>query len=185
MWCYVSGLECVGPVGAGARGQCGECGSVHPLPLVMEPHYTEVRGGEWPETELWLLLLKSKWSISDESFVCLDYVDLGFDDIMREESAGPTLAEDRHPMSEAGPGQALETEEACRGEGEGDIISDIERIQRALSGNETGWRYWQTLKMLLIMLLYLLGLSSIETEAEFRQLFARLWTLIMAHWNVW
>ena len=66
---------------------------------------------------------------------------MGFDDIMREESAGPTLAEDRHPMSEAGPGQALETEEACREEGEGDIISDIERIQRALSGNETGWRY--------------------------------------------
>ena len=63
--------------------------------------------------------------------MCLDYVDLGFDDIMKEGRAdhGHTLSEDHH-MSVA------ETEE-CQGEteGEGDIISDIERIQRALTGD--------------------------------------------------
>ena len=83
-----------------------------------------------------LLLLKYKESILEESFVCLDYVDLGFDDIMREESAGLTMSEDHHPMSEAGSGHYPEAEEAkelCHEEG--DIISDIERIQRALAGD--------------------------------------------------
>ena len=41
---------------------------------------------------------------------------------------GHTLSED-HPMSVA------ETEECQETEGEGDIISDIERIQRALTGD--------------------------------------------------
>ena len=79
-------------------------------------------------SQLSLLLLKYKESISDESFVCLDYVDLGFDDIMREESAGLT-------MSEAGSGHYPEAEEAMLCHEEGDIISDIERIQRALAGD--------------------------------------------------
>ena len=62
--------------------------------------------------------------------MCLDYVDLGFDDIMSEGRAdqGHTLSYD-HPMSVA------ETEKCQDTEGEGDIISDIERIQRALTGD--------------------------------------------------
>ena len=62
--------------------------------------------------------------------MCLDYVDLGFDDIMKEGRAdqGHTLSEDHH-MSVA------EAEECQETEGEGDIISDIERIQRALTGD--------------------------------------------------
>ena len=64
--------------------------------------------------------------------MCLDYVDLGFDDIMREGRAdhGHTLTGDHH-MSVAETEKCQETE----GEGEGDIISDIERIQRALTGD--------------------------------------------------
>ena len=49
---------------------------------------------------------------------------------MGEESAADIMApleeEEHHHMS---PGQSLDTDE------EGDIISDIERIQRALTGN--------------------------------------------------
>ena len=87
-------------------------------------------------SQLSLLLIKYKETISDASFVCLDYVDLGFDDIMREESAGLSMSKDHHPMSEAGSGHYPEAEEAkelCHEEG--DIISDIERIQRALAGD--------------------------------------------------
>ena len=54
---------------------------------------------------------------------------MGFEDIMGEEIAAdmaPLEEEEHHHMS---PGQSLETEE------EGDIISDIERIQRALTGD--------------------------------------------------
>ena len=43
---------------------------------------------------------------------------------------GHTLSED-HPMSVAETEECQQTE----GEGEGDIISDIERIQRALTGD--------------------------------------------------
>ena len=54
---------------------------------------------------------------------------MGFDDIMGEESPAAIMApleeEEHHHMS---PGQPLDTDE------EGDIISDIERIQRALTG---------------------------------------------------
>ena len=55
---------------------------------------------------------------------------MGFDDIMGEESAADIMApleeEEHHHMS---PGQSLDTDQ------DGDIISDIERIQRALTGD--------------------------------------------------
>ena len=55
---------------------------------------------------------------------------------MREESAGLTMSEDQYPMSEAGSGHYPEAEEAMEAcHEEGDIISDIERIQRALAGD--------------------------------------------------
>ena len=69
-------------------------------------------------------MFKSLNTLSGDSFACLDFVDLGFDDIMGEETAAdppPLEKEDHDDMSP-------ETEE------EGDIISDIERIQRALTG---------------------------------------------------
>ena len=70
-------------------------------------------------------MFKSLNTLSGDSFACLDFVDLGFDDIMGEETAAdppPLEKEDHDDMSQ-------ETED------EGDIISDIERIQRALTGN--------------------------------------------------
>ena len=51
---------------------------------------------------------------------------------MREERSDHGHTKDHH-MSVAGLGQG-DTEE-CQGEGEGDIISDIERIQRGLTGD--------------------------------------------------
>ena len=53
---------------------------------------------------------------------------------MREERSDHDHTKDHH-MSVAGPGHSLDTEECQGTEGEGDIVSDIERIQRGLTGD--------------------------------------------------
>ena len=129
--------------GQWGRGPGVRVGSVEvtiPCPWPAPPCSLNTRRSGAQVSVLSLLLLKYKESILEESFVCLDYVDLGFDDIMREESAGLSMSEDQYPMSEAGSGHYPEAEEAgepCQEvcQGEGDIISDIERIQRALAGD--------------------------------------------------
>ena len=144
MLCYVAPCQAWSVGGQWGRGPGGCAGGVGGCTLswpAPPSSLTSIRSGGQVRPDCSSLNLNDQLSISDETFVCLDYVDLGFDDIMREESAGPALSEDRPPMSEAVPGHYPETEEAegaCQGEG--DIISDIERIQRALSGDETGWR---------------------------------------------